>query len=132
MSADKHMEAFFGDISESDLEYFRFLMQTAEILEGVRKSKKITQNEAADLAGVTQAMVSKYESGDYNPSIGKLWEYAHKLGAKLKIHIEIEEKEAPCSIDDNFGFKSSPSNKKASSFCFYDDDWKSVEPAAAA
>ena len=84
----KLVDDFFGDIEESDVEYFCFLMRAAESVEDLRKEKGLSQLEAGRLSGNTQAMISKYESGDYNPSIGKLWKYVRALGAELHINIQ--------------------------------------------
>ncbi len=48
----------------------------------------LSQMKLADKLGVTQAMVSKLESGDYNYTIEQLWKIASKLGFKLNINFE--------------------------------------------
>ena len=45
----------------------------------LRKLKGLTQAELAELAGVFRLMVSKFESGDYNPSLALLVKLAEAL-----------------------------------------------------
>ncbi len=53
-----------------------------------RIKKKLTQKQLAQRLEVTQAMVSKLESGDYNYSVEQLWKISQKLGLKLEISLE--------------------------------------------
>jgi transcriptional regulator with XRE-family HTH domain len=39
---------------------------------------------------ISQAMVSKLESGDYNPTIEQLWKLSKKLGWKFTVLLEEE------------------------------------------
>lgn len=50
-----------------------------------RDRNNLTQKDLARILHVTQAMVSKLESGDYNPSIRMLYEIAQKLSWNFKI-----------------------------------------------
>ena len=47
-----------------------------------------SQKKLAEVLGVTQAMVSKLESGEYNYTIEQLWKIAKKLGWTLNISFE--------------------------------------------
>lgn len=47
-----------------------------------------SQKKLAEVLGVTQAMVSKLESGEYNYTIEQLWKIASKLNWKLSISFE--------------------------------------------
>lgn len=53
-----------------------------------RVKNNLTQKELAGRLGVTQAMVSKLESGDYNYSVEQLWKISQKLDFKFKIIFE--------------------------------------------
>ena len=53
-----------------------------------RMKHKLTQKQLARKLGVTQAMVSKLESGDYNYTVEQLWKISRKLGFKLNISFE--------------------------------------------
>ncbi|HBM80675.1 MAG TPA: transcriptional regulator, partial [Clostridiaceae bacterium] len=53
-----------------------------------RMENKLSQTELAKKLGITQVMVSKLESGQYNPSVEQLWKISKKLGWKLNISID--------------------------------------------
>ncbi len=53
-----------------------------------RIRENLSQTKLAKKLGVTQAMVSKLESGDYNYSVEQLWKVSQKLGLKLTISLE--------------------------------------------
>jgi ribosome-binding protein aMBF1 (putative translation factor) len=50
-----------------------------------RLKHNLSQTNLAEKLGVTQAMVSKLESGDYNYTIEQLWKVSQKLGFKLNV-----------------------------------------------
>ena len=48
----------------------------------------MTQKDLANKLNITQAMVSKLESGEYNPSIGFLFKISKKLDWKFELTFE--------------------------------------------
>lgn len=58
-----------------------------------RKDNGLTQKKLAEVLGITQAMVSKLESGEYNFTIEQLWKIAKKLGWTLSVNLEGNTKE---------------------------------------
>lgn len=60
----------------------------SKLIKEIRKNNNLTQKELADKLEITQAMVSKLESGEYNPSIGFLFKIASKLGWKFQLIFE--------------------------------------------
>ncbi len=58
-----------------------------------RRENDLSQKQLAAKLGVSQAMVSKLESGDYNYSVEQLWKISQKLGFKLNISFEKEKEE---------------------------------------
>ena len=50
-----------------------------------RKEKNITQKELADITGITQADISRIETGNSNPSIQTLQRLAAGLGMRIKL-----------------------------------------------
>lgn len=48
----------------------------------------LSQKKLAEKLGVTQPMVAKLESGDYNYTVEQLWKIASKLNFKLGIDFE--------------------------------------------
>ena len=60
-----------------------------------RLKHKLSQKKLAEKLGVTQPMVTKLESGDYNYTIEQLWKIATKLNFELKIDFKEIELEYP-------------------------------------
>jgi len=50
-----------------------------------RVKRGLTQKKLAEQLGVTQPMVAKLESGDYNYTIEQLWKIARRLGLKFRV-----------------------------------------------
>lgn len=53
-----------------------------------RVKNKMSQKDLAEKLQITQAMVSKLESGEYNPTVKMLFEIAQKLSWKFNIQFE--------------------------------------------
>jgi DNA-binding XRE family transcriptional regulator len=51
----------------------------------LRKEKKLTQKELAELIGDKQSNISRLESGSYNPTLAKLKKIADCLNQRLDI-----------------------------------------------
>jgi len=51
----------------------------------LRRKKKISQKQLAELLNTKQPSIARLESGDYNPSIDFLKKIAEVLGAELEI-----------------------------------------------
>lgn len=58
--------------------------QMAGRIKRYRESLKLNQREAADAAGLSQAMWSRIESGDKEPTLGQLSAIAVALGCPLE------------------------------------------------
>jgi predicted transcriptional regulator len=52
-----------------------------------RVEKNITQKELAELIGTKQSNISRFESGNYNPTIGFLNKMAHAVGKELEVRL---------------------------------------------
>lgn len=73
---------------EEEKRYFELddiLVDIATTLINYRINNNLTQKELAQKLGCTQAMISKLESGEYNPSVEQLWKIASALGLEFKI-----------------------------------------------
>lgn len=57
----------------------------ADSLIKARLAKKLTQEELAQQAGVTQNTITRLESGTTNPTVGTLSRVASALGQELKL-----------------------------------------------
>lgn len=55
-----------------------------------RKSKGLTQAELAQLAGMARPNITRFESGNYNPSLELLVKVAAAMGKKVVIRLEDE------------------------------------------
>ncbi|MEX1013551.1 MAG: helix-turn-helix transcriptional regulator [Candidatus Paceibacterota bacterium] len=53
-----------------------------------RIKNKITQKDLAKKIGTKQSSISRFESGDYNPSISFINKIAKALDAKIEINIK--------------------------------------------
>lgn len=73
-----------------------------------RIKENLSQAKLAKKLGVTQAMVSKLESGDYNYSVEQLWKVSQKLG--LKLTISLEENIEGASVSSLVGNRSQKIN----------------------
>lgn len=58
-----------------------------------RAKNDMSQKDLAEKLQITQAMVSKLESGEYNPTVKMLFEIAQKLSWKFGIQFESVVKE---------------------------------------
>ncbi|NLN87593.1 MAG: helix-turn-helix transcriptional regulator [Syntrophomonadaceae bacterium] len=54
-----------------------------------REKHKLSQKKLAEILGVTQPMVAKLESGDYNYTVEQLWKIATKLNFTFNIDFEM-------------------------------------------
>ena len=52
-----------------------------------RKEKNLTQKDLAELIGTKQSNISRFESGNYNPSLEFLNKIAQAVGKELEIRI---------------------------------------------
>lgn len=50
-----------------------------------RQENNLTQKQLAQKLNIKQSMISKLESGEYNPTVEQLWKISNKLGWKLTI-----------------------------------------------
>ncbi|WP_448374547.1 helix-turn-helix domain-containing protein [Fervidobacterium sp.] len=75
--------------NKEDSQYISVLAHVAGELLAYRKKHRLTQKQLAERLGVTQAMVSKLESGDSNISVKKLAEIAAKLGESLYVTLNL-------------------------------------------
>lgn len=87
--------------------YYDILGNISRALVDYRIAHDLNQKQLSRILGVTQSMVSKYESGDYNISIRALNELCGKLDFALNICIEsakesARKSEEPAKVDIPF------------------------------
>jgi transcriptional regulator with XRE-family HTH domain len=71
-----------------------------------RLQLRITQKSLAKKMGTTQAIISKFEKGNYNPTFMFLQRLAEVLGGKIKLFLEVNDekikKDSNFNNEDNF------------------------------
>lgn len=78
------MNRLFGEPSETAEErYYELLDRIAIAVVEYRMEHKLSQKMLAEQLNISQAMVSKYESGDYNISLKSLVELFDRLGLNV-------------------------------------------------
>ena len=87
MNYKEYKEATLANNAELRAEYEALAPQYEIIKEviAVRLDKKMTQAELAELANTKQSNISRFESGNYNPSLEFLQKIAGALGKNLEI-----------------------------------------------
>jgi len=88
---DEFKEIFGDSITTSDIVSAALLGQISAEIVARRIEMNMTQKEFAKYLGVTQGMVSKWESSDYNFSIKTLADLATKLNMILKVELSNSE-----------------------------------------
>ena len=81
----------FNDVDEKikqEFELSNILVDIACKIFNFRLDNNMTQKDLANKLEITQAMVSKLESGEYNPSIEFLFKISKKLGWRFELTFE--------------------------------------------
>ena len=73
--------------TENEIKVEEFLGDLAVVFLKYRLKNNMSQKELAKKLEISQVMVSKLESGEYNPSIKKLCEMFMRLGLEVKLII---------------------------------------------
>ena len=60
----------------------------AQMYTECRKSKRITQEELAKRAGISRTNITRFEGGDYNPSVEMLVKIANAMDMNVNIQLE--------------------------------------------
>lgn len=97
---------FFSELSPEERLEDRLMAEISTAIIKKRTASGLTQEEFARSLGVSQSMISKYESGSYNFSIATLIPILNALHMRLSI------------VDQNTPAHSSPSRSSSSSSFF--------------
>ena len=87
------------DFDTNEARYYEALNNIAIAVAEYRYNHSMSQASLAADIGVSQAMISKYESGDYNISLKAAFELLDKLRLKVALTIEPEDEESISSVD---------------------------------
>lgn len=75
------------------LELDDILVDIAATMINYRINNNLSQKELAKKLDYSQSMISKLESGDYNPTVEQLWKISKKLGLDFEIIFREKSKE---------------------------------------
>ena len=64
------------------------IQRTVDIYKQYRKELGLTQSELVKRAGISQPNITRFESGNYNPSLEFLVKIAGAMGKKVKVTLE--------------------------------------------
>lgn len=78
-----------GSKIDEILEYEEILFEISESLKGYRKENNLTQKQLAELLKIDQVMISKLESGNYNPTFKQLHKISRKLNNSAELFVKV-------------------------------------------
>ena len=64
------------------------IQRTVDIYKQYRKELGLTQSELGKRAGISQPNITRFESGNFNPSLEFLVKIAGAMGKKVKVTLE--------------------------------------------
>lgn len=64
------------------------IQRTVDIYKQYRKELGLTQSELGKRAGISQPNITRFESGNHNPSLEFLVKIAGAMGKKVKVTLE--------------------------------------------
>ena len=64
------------------------IQRTVDIYKQYRKDLGLTQSELGKRAGISQPNITRFETGNYNPSLEILVKIAGAMGKKVKVTLE--------------------------------------------
>jgi transcriptional regulator with XRE-family HTH domain len=95
------LEILAQSMSKEELIASRCMLQISSVLTDYRVRNGLDQKEFAEKLNVSQPMVSKYESGDYNFTINTLAKIAEQLDLDLDINLKPNEDHIQIFIDSD-------------------------------
>jgi len=118
---DELLKIFDEDVSAQDILSAKVLAEVSTIITKHRINMKMTQREFAEHMGITQGMVSKWESKNYNFSIKALAEIAVKLD--LDFSVRMRETKVVCipKTEERLYIDCSNQFDIGNAFCEIDD-----------
>lgn len=123
------IDVIASKMGEAELAELTTLMEISSSISSQRKAKGLTQKEFAAKVGVSQGMVSRWESGDYNFSIKILSQIAVALDLELKCPLNLYDQACQYTIyhgNAPTGRDAAKNRKTIISHC----DWDSIAGAA--
>jgi len=100
-------EDLFSDLSDEEVAFGKLMAMVSIRISEEREKLKMSQSEFAEYMGVTQGMVSKWESGESNFSIHRIVNIFEKLGLEVSFSFSPKKKDAEGLVDEYSAFTSS-------------------------
>lgn len=100
-------------LKNEDLELDDLLYDLSVAIIDYRIKHDLDQKELAAELKVTQAMISKYESCEYNFTIKKLYDIAEKLDMDLKVSLKPKQCKTENKFKERWANSSLKKNKKS-------------------
>lgn len=102
---DDLLNTIFNNFSDEDLQTADMLSMIATAISSKRIELHLNQSQLAKKLGVTQAMVSKWENGDYNFTVRQIVKIFNKLDLDVDIAIHpknpyLVDKTAMCNYNN--------------------------------
>lgn len=104
---DELFQLFDDKLTLADINASKYLGKISAAIVQKRIELKMTQKEFAGYVDVSQSMVSKWESGDYNFTVKGLAELAEKLNMELYINFKEYRENVDLIRDGEFASYSS-------------------------
>jgi DNA-binding XRE family transcriptional regulator len=82
-----------GTPERDEFEYELKMDVLGHVIKDARKKKQLTQSELGKLVGVQKSQISKLENNTKNFRIRTIMKVLDALGAKVKLHVELENKQ---------------------------------------
>lgn len=104
-------------LSKSDIYASKAIATISATIFNHRQNMGMTQGEFAEFMGVTQGMISKWESAEYNFTIETVAQIAEKLNLSFEIAFEAESKYLANRTNNNYENLTEASGQKTKYFC---------------
>lgn len=104
---DELFQLFDEKVTLADINASKYLGKISAAIVQRRIDLKMTQKEFAEYVDVSQSMVSKWESSDYNFTVKGLAELAEKLNMELYINFKNYRESSGLVREGDFSYWSS-------------------------
>ena len=108
---DELFQLFDEKVTLADINASKYLGKISAAIVQRRIDLKMTQKEFAEYVDVSQSMVSKWESSDYNFTVKGLAEVAEKLNMELYINFKNYRESSGLVREGDFSYWSSGNSK---------------------
>lgn len=108
---DELFQLFDEKVMLADINASKYLGKISAAIVQRRIDLKMTQKEFAEYVDVSQSMVSKWESSDYNFTVKGLAELAEKLNMELYINFKNYRESSGLVREGDFSYWSSGNSK---------------------